>query len=191
MHDFGPMLSWFKTTIRKWCNKMLGSNSQLAAQAVAAVQKRPELVRALDDSAAAQVKQKNLHAEMATLKRKREKPLTAPDAAVIETRLTSINGELRHLEKLRIAATKNIQRHQPAYAEAIHAALARQRRGAAARVVASIAELVEAAAALDETAKAIEAAGGRPRRLPRIPYIDGIAAIARKIESEFVEVAAK
>ena len=184
MHDFGPMLSWLKTTIQnQWCNKMLGTNSQLAAQAVAAVQKRPELVRALDDSVAAKVKQKNLHAEMAALKRKREKPLTAPDAAAIETRLTSINGELRHLEKKRLTAIRNIQRDQPIYAEAVCTALSQHRREAAARVLAAITELQKAAIELDEIAKAIEVAGGRPRRLPLIPYIDGIAAIAREIEA--------
>ena len=191
MHDFFLRLSWIKTKLKiKVLQAMFATNSTIEDVA-AAVQRQPELVRALDESAAAQARQKHLHVEMATLNRKRDKLLTAPDAAAIETRLQSINAELRNVEKLRLAATQKIQHHQPAYAEAVRAALAQHRREVAARVATSIAELVKAASELDATAKAIEAAGGRVRRLPPVIYIESIAAVARKIESEFVEVAAK
>ena len=185
MHDFGPMLSWLKTTIRnQWCNKMLGTNSTIEDVA-AAVQRQPELVQALDDSAAAQTKQRHLHAEISTLTKRRDNQLlTVADTAAIDARLESIGAELRHIEKLRLAATRDVQRYQPNHAEAVRAALSRHRREAAARVVASIAQLAKAAAELDETTKAIQLAGGRPRRLPPIPFIEGIKKIAYMIERE-------
>ena len=153
--------------------------------AAAAVQRKPELVQALDDRAAVEARRKTLQDEIAALSRQRNNLLqTVTDTTVIDARLETIGAELRNLEKLRLDATRDVQRYQPNHAEAVRLALSRQRREAATRVVASIAELVKAAAELDETAKAIQSAGGRPRRLPKIPLIDGIAKIAHTIERE-------
>ena len=181
-HDIGLISLWMKTRIENWCLKMLPQNSPQSV--AAAVPRSPELTRALDDSAAAQAKEKGLHAEIAQLNRKRANLLKTSDVAVIDVRLEAICAELRSAETAKRVATRSIQDHQTNYSQAVRAALSRQRRDAASRVVASIAELTKAAADLDATAAAIIAAGGRARRLPPVPLIDGIAKVAHMIERE-------
>ena len=184
MRDWGLTLFWIRTLKTWWCTKMLVPNSTQSV--AAAVPRSPELIRALDDSAAVEARRKTLHAEIAALSRQRNNLLqTVADTAAIDARLLAIGSKLCDVEKLKLAATRDIHQHQPNYAEAVRTALSSHRRAAAARVVASIAELVKAAAELDETAKVIQQAGGRPpRRLPPIPLIDGIKKIAHTIERE-------
>ena len=175
MHDWVLTLRWIKTKIENnWCIKMLIPNSTQAV--AAAVQRSPELVRALDDSAAAQAKKRHLYAEIAELNRKRANLLTTSDITPIDARLKTIGVELRNLEKTRLAATRNVEHHQPTYAGAVRVALAQHRRDAAARVVAAITTLQKATAELDEIAAAIKAAGGKVRRGPDASLSLGWAA---------------
>ena len=183
MHDFALMLLWIRTKLKTWCAKMLVPNS--AQTVAAAVPRSPELICALNNSAEAEAKQKKLRGELSDLKIRREwAPLTAAGAAAIDARLETIRERLHAVEKLRLVAWGDIQRHQINHAEAVRSALSQHRREAAARVVATIAELVKVSAELDETAKAITGAGGKCRRLPPIPYLDAFAKIARAIESD-------
>ena len=161
---------------------MLVPNSTQAI--AAAVPRSPELVRALDDSAAAQVKHRHLQAEIAELNKRRANLLATSDVAPIDARLVTIGVELHDLEKRKGAATGKIRQHKPAYVAAVRAALLQRRHAAAARVVAAIDELERSSAELDETAKVIQSAGGAAIQLPRFALFSGLKKIAQSIERE-------
>ena len=177
-------LSWLKLIIRnhRWM-KMLGHSSP--KDVASAVPRSPELVRALDDGAALEAKQKRLHAEIAELSKGRMNLLaTTIDATAIDKRLGAIGVELRDLENLKQAAAGNIRQHKGKYAAEVRAALLSRRQQAAGRVVAAIDALKDATADLNRTTAAIQSAGGHARQLPAFPLIDGIQTIAQTIERE-------
>ena len=185
MHDFGTAWLWIKTKLAKYrCLKMLGQTS--AQTVAAAVPRSPEFMRAFDDNAELEAKQKSLHAEIAELSKGRMNLLATPtiDATAIDARLAAIGVELRDLEKRKQAAIQKIRQQKPAHVAAVRASLLHRRHAAAKRVVHAIEELDKAAAELDATAQAIIAAGGAAVQLPNFPLIGGLKKIAEKIANE-------
>ena len=77
-----------------------------------------------------------------------------------------------------------IDKHRPAYALAVTAALLPTRRQAAERVIAAVAELQSAAAILDQSAAEIERAGGAASNLMGPLFLGALAASAQEIIGE-------
>ena len=171
-----------KRKLKNWLTMLTPNSTQATVVAV----RSPDLVRALDDSAAIAAKEKSLHAEIAALSKGRLNLLSTAtvDAAARDMRLAAIGAELGDLERRKQAATQNIRQHKPAYIAAVRASLLHRRHAAAARVVAAIDELERSSAELHETAQVIQSAGGAAVQLPRFPLISGLKKIAQSIERE-------